>query len=140
MFVGIICACTPAAARSYNHHLNRLLALKTIFISQLSRVGLSTKRSQASLLPLEDDHQSGKYSNIDIYQGPGHMGKAPSKNIHTFITKGKQSDLESDGIYLTFEMHDQVSQARLPGHKTTTSLEQVDTNYDGPRIEQYPSK
>lgn len=68
------------------------------------------------------------------------MGKAQSKNLHTFIHKGKQRDLESDGIHLTFEMHDQVSQASLPGHETATSLEQVDTKYAGPRIEQYPSK
>ena len=68
------------------------------------------------------------------------MRKAQSKNIQTFIHKGKQHDLESDGIHLTFEMHNQISQARLPGHETITSLEQVDTNNDGLRIKQSPSE
>ena len=140
MFVGIICACAPAAARSYNHHLANLLALKIIVISRLSRVRSSTKQSQASLLSREGDHQSGKYSNADIYQGPGHMGKAQSKNIQTSIHNGKQHDIESDGIHLTFEMHNQVSDARHPGHEIATSLEQGDTNYDGLRIEHSPSK
>ena len=45
------------------------------------------------------------------------MGKAQSKNIHTFIHTGKQRDLESDGIHLTFEMHDQVSQGHIPESK-----------------------
>ena len=140
MFVGIICACTPAAARSYNHHLSNLSALKLIFASQFSRIGLSTKQSQASDLSREGDHHSGQYSNIDIYQGRGRMGKAQSKNLRTFIQRGKQQDLENDGIHLTFEMHNQVSQARHPGRETATSLEQMNTNYDGPKIEQSPSK
>ena len=109
MFVGIICACTPAAARSYSHHLESLSALKIIFLSQLSRVGLSTKQSRAFLLSRDGgDRQPGKYSNIDIQQRPGHVGKAhQSKNdIQTLMQKGgKQHDLESsDGIHLTFEM------------------------------------
>ena len=111
-----------------------------IFISQLSRVGLSTKQSQALVPSREGDHQPGQYPNIDIYQGSGHMAKAQSKNVRTFIRRGKQRDLENGGIYLTFEIHDQVSQAHHPGHETGTSLEQVGTNDDGLRIEQSPSK
>ena len=112
-----------------------------VFISQLSRVGLSTKQSQASLLSREGDHQPRLYLNIDSYQDAGHMGKAQSKNVRTFIRRGKQRDLENDGIHLTFEIHNQVSQARHPGHETATSLEQVDTNSDNFRIEQLlPSK
>ena len=111
-----------------------------IFILQLSRVGMSTKQSQATLLRQEGDHQPGNYSNHDIYQGLGHMGKAQTKNVRTFIHKGKQQDLENDGIHLTFEMRNQVSQVHHSSHETATSLEQVDMNYDGLRIEQLPSK
>ena len=111
-----------------------------IFISQVSRVGLSTKQSQASLSSREGDQQPGQYPNIDIYQGPGHMGKAQSKNVRTFIHRGNQHDLENDGIHLTFEMHNQISQARHLDHETASSLEQVDTNHDGLAIEQSPSK
>ena len=109
-----------------------------ICILQLSRVGLRTKQSQTSPLSREGDHQPGQYSNIDIYQGQGHMAKAQSKTVRTFIRRGKQHDLENDGIHLTFEMHNQVSQARHSGHETATSLEQVDMNSDDLRIEQLP--
>ena len=112
-----------------------------ICISQLSRVGLSTKQPKASPLSREGDHQPGKYSNIDIYQDSGHIAKAQSKTVHNFIRRGKQHDLENDGIHLTFEMHNQVSQGRHPRHETATSLEQVDTNSDDLRIDQHlPSK
>lgn len=125
VFVGIICACTPAAAKSCNHHLKNLSALKTTVISQLSRIGLSTKQSQASLLSRKGDHQPGQYSNIDIYQGPGHTGNAKSKGIQTFIHNGKQHDLENDGIHLTIEMENQISQARYPGHEMATPLDWI---------------
>ncbi|KAM0802497.1 hypothetical protein BDR22DRAFT_102870 [Usnea florida] len=140
IFVGIICACTPAAAKSGNYHLKNLSALSLFVVAQLSRIRLSTKQSQASLLSRTGNHQPGQYSNIDIYQGPGRLGQAQNKNVRTFIHRGKQQDLENDGIHLTFEMHDQVSQLHHPIHETATSLGQVDTNYDGLGIKQSPSK
>ena len=68
------------------------------------------------------------------------MRKAQSMNLRTFIYKGRQHDLENDGTHLTFEMHDQVSQARHLRHESAMSLGQVETNDDGLRIEQSPSK
>ena len=94
-----------------------------IFISQLSRVGLGTKQSQASLLPREADQQPGQNSKIEIYPDPAHMENVQSKNVRTFIPKRKKRGLENDATHLTFEMHDQVSQARHPSHESATSLE-----------------
>ena len=70
------------------------------------------------------------------------MGKTRSKNVRTFIQlhKEKQHDLENDGIHLTFEMHNHVSQAHHPDHESASSLEQVDTNGEGLRIEESPLK
>ena len=84
IFVGIICACTPAAAKSYDHHVQNLSTLKTIFTSQLSKIGSSTKQSQASLSSRQGDHHPGQYSNTDICQGPRHIGKARTKDFRTF--------------------------------------------------------
>ena len=110
-----------------------------IFISQLSRVGLGTKQSRASILPQEGDRQPGQNSNMEIYQGPAQMENVQSKKVQTFIPKGKQYDLENDGIQLTFEMHDPVSQAHRPDQESAPSLKHVDTNDDGLWIEQSPS-
>lgn len=130
MFVGVICACTPAAARSYNYHLKNFSVLQIFVVSQLSRIGLGTKQSQASLQSREGGQQPGHYTNIDVYQGPGHTGKTQSKSIQTFINRGKQHDVENDGIYLTFEMENQFSKAHHPGRGVATSLERVDTHHD----------
>lgn len=130
VFVGIICACTPAAARSCNYHLKNLSAFRTFVVSQMSRIRLSTKQSQASLLQRDGGRQPGHYSNIGIYDGLGHAGKAQRENMQTFINKGKQHDVENDGIYLTFEMENQYTQAHHPSQGTSLSLERVETNYD----------
>ena len=125
VFFGIICACTPAAAKSCNHHLKSFSTLKLIVVSQFSRIKLSTKPSKASLLPRTSDHPPGRYSNIDVYRGPAYTGRAQGKSIQTFVHKGKQQDVENDGIYLTFEMQNQFSQAYHPDFQTTTSLERT---------------
>ncbi len=51
------------------------------------------------------------------------MGKAKSQGIQTFIHNGEQHDLENDGIHLTFEMQNKISQARYPGHEMATPLD-----------------
>ena len=130
VFVGIICACTPAAAKSCSHHLESLSAFKTFVVSQFSKVGSGAKQSQAFSESQFGDHQPGHYASSDIYQGPGYTENARGKSIQTFINKGKQHDVESDGIYLTYEMQNQVSTAYHPDHEAAKSLEGVDTNHN----------
>ena len=122
IFIGIICACTPAAAKSLNYHIKTLDALKIFVVSQLSRIGVTTKQSQASLLSQTGDHhhQPGSYSELGVYQGPNYTSRIQGKGIQTFIHKGKQQDdVENDGIHLTYELENQYSLRNHPDYELT---------------------
>ena len=120
-----MCACTPAAARSLNHHLQNLGAFKIFVLSKIFKIKLSTKRSQATLLSRKIGHRPGQYSNLVVYQSSNHTEKAQGKGIQIFIQGGNQQDINNDGIHLTFEMHNQVSQA----DHTNTELPNLRTEW-----------
>lgn len=130
IFVGIICACIPSAAKSCNHHLQSLRALKTLVVSQLSKVSLSTKQSQSSLLSRRGDHQPGQYANVDVYQGPEYPGKARTQPTKTFIRSGEHHDVENDGIHLTFEMQSQLEKAVRSDREMGRWMESVEMDDD----------
>ena len=118
MFIGVICACAPSAAKSYNHHSEHFGAFNIFIHSRLFKTGTTTKQPKASLIFRKGGSQPRYPSDIDVYQGPGYAGHAPNKSIRTFVHSGKPLDLENDGIHLTFEMRNHSTQADHPEHET----------------------
>ncbi|KAL8791766.1 MAG: hypothetical protein Q9195_005642 [Heterodermia aff. obscurata] len=104
-------------------------AFKMFILSHLSKTGITTKYSKASLLSRKGGggSQPEYPSDTEVYQGPDYAGNAPNKSIRTFIHSGKPHDLENDGIHLTFEMQNHTAQAGRPEHETLSSLEPVGT-------------
>lgn len=122
MFIGISCACTPSAAKSFNHHLPNLGAFKSYVSSGLSRLvtqqynvfsgsgTASTSKDRAA------KYRSGQFSTIEgIYQGSSDGHETHGKGIQTVIRTGRHHQVESDGIRLTFEMQSDVSRADSRG-------------------------
>lgn len=122
MFVGIICACTPAAAKSCNHHLRNLGTLKRHIDSRLIKSGnQSWKTSFRSPLGAAPRLKTikrlpGLYSTMDstidnVYQGSGTLDTNRSKTVQTFIQGGNTHSVYGDGIHLTFDLQNDISQA-----------------------------
>ena len=115
MFVGIICACTPSAARSSNHHLQQFDSIKSYISSHLGLSSFKQSKESTSSGPTESQkkrkgkYHSKQYSTIDdVYQG---LGQVDGKSIRTYIQSGKQHGVENNGIHLTYEMQNHISQA-----------------------------
>ena len=116
MFVGIICACTPAAAKSCNHHLHNLSSLKKQIDSRLVKSSNRT-RDVAFRSPLKHrgvKRPPGLYSTIDsttddVYQGSATLDSDHSNAVHPLIRSEHQHPLESGGIHLTFELQNSTS-------------------------------
>ena len=114
MYVGIICACTPAAAKSFKHHVQRFDSLRTYISSYLPVSSLkrfkesSYTMSNGSTKAEREKFKHRQYSTVDeIYRSAQGKGN----NISTYVQSGKHDDIENDGIHLTFEMQSEVSRA-----------------------------
>lgn len=114
MFVGIVCACIPSAAKSCNHHIHCVGALKSYIGSRVLKLNSQAFGASHSphSSPFPTDRAAGylKYSTIEnIYLGSRNGDKAQNRGTKTFVEAGKQHEVEHDGIRLTFEMQNEYS-------------------------------
>lgn len=110
MFVGIICACMPAAAHTCHHHLPSYDSFKNILRSRYGSLQNKLRSYSAfSSLPEDSAHDVG--TSRGVHEGYGHGGtmsgraRVAAKPLQTFVQRGTTADdLNHDGIHLTYEM------------------------------------
>lgn len=101
MFVGIICACTPAAAQSCRHNLPSYDTLKSLLLSHSHALRSSFKGtlSASSSVGFKDielsqqqhrdpDRSHESYSNVDHYQSPLEADMAQNQENECIIIRG----------------------------------------------------
>ena len=113
MYVGIVCACTPSAAKSFKRHVQQFNSFRSYISSYLPVSSLRQSKASSSsksnaLSKDKERFKQRQYLTIDeIYRSAQGKGKSTS----TFIQSGKQHNVENDGIHLTYEMQNEVSRA-----------------------------
>ena len=120
MFVGIICACMPALARAYRHHLPYYEKLKN---SVYSRFGtprsITNDRSKQDFALRPKRHamehgmsgttistlsQNGTYMNLECQKHSLHSSNVQSTNTNSYSRESSSDGVEANGIRLNFEM------------------------------------
>ena len=107
MFVGVICACMPAAAHTCHRHLPSYGSLKKNLPIRYRSLGLKD-RSTGPSFPESTSH--GIKTSRSVHEGyvsleaPRLPMPVPAKSLRTFIHRGNTDDLDHDGIDLTYEM------------------------------------
>lgn len=110
MFVGIICACMPAAAHTCHHHLPSYDSLRTILRSRygyLEKKFRGTYRTSSSV-PESISHDVK--TSRGVYEGYVNLGTlehsptVPAKPIQSLVHHGKPEKFNHGGIHLTYEM------------------------------------
>lgn len=126
MFVGIICACMPAASHTWQHHLPSYDSFKYHLRARNGTSGLKlggtnpTPSSFAENNPRDVKTSRGVhegYVNLDVL---GHELPRPVKPLQTFIYSGRPDDLNHDGINLTYEMQQSSASPPPPKRGWTT--------------------
>lgn len=111
MFVGIICACTPAVVHACRHNLAFYHTLKTRFLShshalrssfkgKFSSSSLGSKDIKLGKQQRKDTYSShGPYSSIEGYQ-PSHDSDLArgQKNEFKIVKGGRERDLEMNSV------------------------------------------
>lgn len=126
MFVGIICACMPAASHTWQHHLPSSDSFKYHLRPRNGTSGLKlggtnpTPSSVAESNPRDVKTSRGVhegYVNLDVLE---HELPRPVKPLQTFIYSGRPDDLNHDGINLTYEMQQSSASPPPPKRGWTT--------------------
>ena len=107
MFVGIICACMPAAANTCHRHLPSYDSLKKNLRVHYRLLGRKD-RSTGPFFPESTSHAIKTsrsvhegYVSLDAPQLPMPV---PAKSPWTFINRGNTGKFDHDGIHRTYEM------------------------------------
>lgn len=107
MFVGIMCACMPAAAHTGRHHLPSYDCVSTTLRSHYESLGKGLRRSNPISSSLSQRDFRDVKTPRGVYEGYYNLGglqrdlQEPAKSLQTY---GKTDDLGHDGIHLTYEM------------------------------------
>ena len=120
MFVGIICACMPALARAYRHHLPYYEKLKN---SVCSRFGTSRSTTNDGLkqdfalrpkrhamehgmlgTTISTLSQNGTYMNLESQKHSLHSSNVQSANTNSYSRESSSNGVEANEIRLNFEM------------------------------------
>ena len=110
MFVGIICACMPAAAHTSHHHLPSYDSIRSILRSRYGSLGQRLRRTYPTSSSLPEDSSHEVRTSRGIHEGYINLGtlesgpRVPAKTLQTFVRHGKADDLNNNGIHLTYEM------------------------------------
>ena len=109
MFVGIMCACMPAAAHTYHHHLRSYESLKQNNLHSRYRPSTSKDHSSKPLSPQSKPHAISTsrgvhegYVSLDALEPA--MPTPHAKSLDTFNRTGSHNDLDHDDIILTYEL------------------------------------
>lgn len=107
MFVGIICACMPAAAHTCHRYLLSYDSLKKNLQVRSRSLGLKDRRADPSVpgstsCGIKTSRSVGeRYVDLEAPELPM---PPPTKSLRTFIHRGSPDDVDHDAIHLTFEM------------------------------------
>lgn len=107
MFVGIICACMPAAAHTCRHHLPSYDCVSTTLRSRYESLGKGLRRTNPTSSLLSKRGSRDVKTPRGAYEGYYNLGRLqrdlpfPAKSLQTY---GRTDDLNYDGIHLTYEM------------------------------------
>ena len=107
MFVGIICACIPAAAHTCHHHLPSYDSLKKNLQTRYLSSRVKGRRKDPSF-PEKTSHgvktsRSVHERYVDL-EAPELPMPVPAKSLMTLIHRASSDDLDLDGIYLAYKM------------------------------------
>ena len=108
MFVGIVCACMPAAAHTCHRHLPSYDSLKKTLQSRYRSLGLKGPSTYPSF---PESTSNGIKTSRSVHEGyvsleaPEIPMPVPAKSLGTsFIHRENTGNLSHDGIHLTYEM------------------------------------
>lgn len=127
MFVGIICACMPAAAHTCHHHLPSYDSIKNILRSHYGSLGQRLRRPNPTSSTVSERNSRDLKTPRGVYEGYVNLGgldharPVPAKSLQTFVHNGSPDDFSHDGIHLTYEMQ-QISASAAPHHQRQTAV------------------
>lgn len=117
MFVGIICACMPAASHTYHHHLRSYESLKKDLNFRYGSLGLKGRSTEFSF-PESRSHDI--HTSRSVHEGyfsfdtPEHSIPVPAKSVQTSFRNEDTHGPDHGGIHLTYEL--QQNSASTPPH------------------------
>ena len=107
MFVGIICACMPAAAQIYHRHLPSYESWKKNLKIRYRSLGLKDRSTDLSFPESTSFNIKTSRSIHEGYvnlEAPEFPMPVTAKSLRTFIHRGSPDDVDHDGIHFTYEM------------------------------------
>ncbi len=124
MFVGIMCACMPAAAHTYNHHAKSYSFLKKNFRLRYGLLGVGDRGTNP---PLRESTFHDVKTSRAVHEGyvtldaPGHSTRMPAKPLQTFVSRVRCNDLDHEDIHLTHEMQHVSASPQPQDHQWTAA-------------------